>query len=207
MRVRLRAALGVAACLIVATSCGTGGSAKAPTTSLPLQSAGLAVGGDVQSRATDVIEVGITEEQAKQIAKACDKTVEVASGRQVCAEALREASASANPCEPSAVCLRFLDVSQVPGAGRDAIIEIVDNRPGQTQCNSASGRVCLRVGVATSALLNQIVATTAHATSSEAPTSTSPETSPTAPSETTAPTAPSETTAPPTSASPPATSQ
>jgi hypothetical protein len=196
MGVRLRAALGVAACLVVATSCGTGGSGKAPTTSLPLQSAGLAVGGDVQSRATDVIELGITEEQAKQIAEACDKTVEIASGRQECARVMALVFESPHRCQQSGLCVHVLDVSQVREAGRDAIIEIVDDRPGQTQCNSGSGRACLRVGVATSGLLNELVATTA--TSSEAPTSTSPENSPTAPS---------ETTAPPTSASRPATSQ
>jgi hypothetical protein len=198
MGVRLRAALGVAACLVAAASCGSGGPAKAPATSLPLQSAGLAVGGDVQSRATDVIELGISEEQAKQIAKACDKTVEIASGQQECARVMALVFESPHPCQPSELCVHVLDVSQVREAGRDAIIEIVDDRPGQTQCNSGSGHACLRVGVATSGLLNQMVATTGPVTSSEPPTSTSPETSPTAPS---------ETTAPPTSAAPPPTSQ
>jgi hypothetical protein len=90
MGFRRRVALGAVASLllILVTSCQGDGS-KPPTTSLPLQSTGLAVGGDVQSKATDVIEVGITEEQAKKIAAACDRTVEIANGDQDCAQAMR----------------------------------------------------------------------------------------------------------------------
>lgn len=193
MSFRLRMAVGAAACLVIITSCGTSGSNPvttisgsnpvttvspvARTTSLPLQSKGLAVGGDVQSRATDVVARGITEEQAKKIADACNSTVEVASGNETCAQAVATAitAPGSPPCQPGdkLLCLQVWDVSNVSGLGQKAVIDIKDDRPGRSLCNSAPDDVCLRVGVPTSSTLNQIVPKSLVTTpSGEAPSST-----------------------------------
>ena len=194
MSFRLRMAVGAAAYLVIITSCGTSGSNPvttispvAKTTSLPLQSKGLAVGGDVQSQATDVVARGITEAQAKKIADACNSTVQVASGNETCAVAIREALAAAPsppatpspPCQPGdeLLCLQVWDVSNVSGLGQQAVIDIRDDRPGGTLCNSQPDDVCLRVGVSTSSTLNQIVPGSVSTTpSGEAPSSTTPST-------------------------------
>jgi hypothetical protein len=207
MSFRLRMAVGAAAYLVIITSCGTNGSNPA-TTSYPLQQKGLAVGGDVQSRATDLVARGITEAQAKKIAHACNRTVEVASGKQPCghqisktlaAPAASAASAAPAapgrpPCQPG-VCLRVWDVSNVSELGLQAFIDIKDDRPGESLCNSEPDDVCLRVGVPTSSTLNQIVPRSLYTTPpGEAPSSTTtPSTAtpiPTSPSSPT-PTSPS----------------
>jgi hypothetical protein len=69
----------------------------------------------VQSRASDVIEVGITEEQAKKIAAACDRTVEIANGDQDCALVMRDATLSPHPCRTSELCMNIYDVSNLGG--------------------------------------------------------------------------------------------
>ena len=172
MNFRLLTAVGAAAYLLIITSCGTSGSNPvttvtpvAKTTSLPLQAKGLAVGGDVQSRATDVVARSITEAQAKKIADACNSTVEIASGNQTCAEAIRTALAAAPsappsaPCQPSdeLLCLQVWDTSNVSGLGQQAVIDIRDDRPGKSLCNSEPDDVCLRVGVPTSSIMDQVV--------------------------------------------------
>ncbi|TCN35581.1 hypothetical protein EV644_115145 [Kribbella orskensis] len=77
------AALGILICIALVTSCGDSESGTSRTspiaTSLPLQGQGLAIGGDVQTRATDVIRVRLTKEQAKTLAKACKNLIEIAS--------------------------------------------------------------------------------------------------------------------------------
>ena len=87
MGVRWRMALGAVASMLVIASCGGGGSGSAisttsrssiSTVSLPLRSSGLPVGGDVQSRATDILKRGITKEQAQRIADACAPAAEIA---------------------------------------------------------------------------------------------------------------------------------
>jgi hypothetical protein len=157
----------------------------------------------VQSKATDVIEVGITEEQAKKIAAACDRTVEIANGDQDCAQAMRDADWRPHPCRTSELCLHVYDVSNVAELGHDRIIEIVDDRPGESLCDSGPDRVCLRVGVTTAAVLDRIVTTSLSTTSSlEVTTSTptSTETTATSSSVTTSSSTP-EVTSPPTTTS------
>lgn len=181
MRFRLRMAVSAAAYLLIITSCGTNGSNPATTTSpvarttsLPLQSKGLAVGGDVQSRATDVVARGITEAQAKKIADACNSTVEVASSNDPCGRAIAEPlAADSQSCQPEGICLEVRDVSNVSELGQQAVIDITDDRPGKSLCNSEPDHVCLRVGVTTSSTLNQIVPRSLYTTpSGEAPSST-----------------------------------
>ena len=79
---------------MLVTSCGAGGpgtsSASPTTTSLPLQKQGLAVGGDVQSRATDVVSVRLTKKQTEEAVYACRKVVEVASTGDGCSGALED---------------------------------------------------------------------------------------------------------------------
>lgn len=58
-----RVVFGIVASLLLLTSCGGGGGANGPepaSTSLPLQSRGLAIGGDEQARATDVVGFELT---------------------------------------------------------------------------------------------------------------------------------------------------
>jgi hypothetical protein len=161
---RWLAAAGVTAAVVILTSCGTGGPGPPPatrsaaaTTPLPMQSSGLAVGGDVQSQATDVAARSITEEQAKTIAAACSRTAEIANGDQPCARVMRILRPGSHPCRPLQLCIHIYDVSGARRLSDDAVIEIVDDRPGEAPCNSAPGHVCMRVGVKTSALLERIV--------------------------------------------------
>jgi hypothetical protein len=92
MGVRWQMAVGAVASLLVIASCGGGGGgggsgsttsttsrSSISTVSLPLQSSGLAVGGDVQSQATDVLKRGITKEQAKLIAEKCAPAAEIST--------------------------------------------------------------------------------------------------------------------------------
>jgi hypothetical protein len=193
MSFRLAMVVGAAAYLVVITSCGTGGSNPvttispvARTTSLPLQSKGLAVGRDVESRAKDVVARGITEAQAKKIADACNRTVEVTSDNEACAKAVSTALAAPNPlpCQPGdkLLCLQVWDVSNVSGLDQQAVIDIRDDRPGESLCNSEPDDVCLRVGVPTSSILNQIAKRILFTTpsgevpSGEVPSSTTPST-------------------------------
>jgi hypothetical protein len=68
-----RAVLVGMASLVLVTSCGSDGSEPA-STSLPLQRRGLAIGGDEQTRATDTVEIQITEAEAREIARLCEAT-------------------------------------------------------------------------------------------------------------------------------------
>jgi hypothetical protein len=138
--------------------------------SLPLQSSGLAVGGDVQSRATDVLKRGITKEQAKLIAKECAPAAEIANVSQECAKAIYYVIRFGHSCgEPGLLCF---EVSHVSGLDYSGYIEIVDDRSETSLCDAAPDHVCMRVGVATPALLDQVVAATLPTTSSEVTTST-----------------------------------
>jgi hypothetical protein len=62
-----RVVLAAVASLLLATSCGGGGSgdgtggSEPASTSLPLQSRGLAIGGDEQTRATDIVELQVDD--------------------------------------------------------------------------------------------------------------------------------------------------
>jgi hypothetical protein len=120
MGFRVRTTLAVVASLLLAASCGGGGSssttstsnASTPTVSLPLQSTGLAVGGDVQSQATDVLRRGITEEQARQIAEACADAAEIANVPQDCLETIARVFEQSGLCGTVGFCL---EAFAVPG--------------------------------------------------------------------------------------------
>ncbi len=80
---------------------------KAPTspssTSLPLQSRGLAIGGDAQTRATEVVSVRITRQQAQELAARCEATVQVASTSDGCGRGMIQSfTALRLACSPTA---------------------------------------------------------------------------------------------------------
>lgn len=184
-------------CMAVVASCGDGRSSTSSTshspaspisakaTSLPLQPQGLAVGGDVQTRATDVIRVRLTEEQTKILAAACPKTFEVPS-TGTCARALEDLAKwivehREQRCQPHRfLCgaVRILDDSDQRTLGSWGYFEISDNRSGKSLCSSEPNHLCLRVGIKTAEQLGEI----AHTTPSPAPTSSptpTPASSPT----------------------------
>jgi hypothetical protein len=204
MGFRIRTTLAVVASLLLAASCGGGGSdstnstsnASTPTVSLPLQSTGLAVGGDVQSQATDVLRRGITEEQARQIAEACADAAEIANASQDCLKTITRVFEQSGLCGKVAFCLEVRDVSSVQGLAYDGYIEIVEDRPEKSLCGSGPGNLCLRVGVASSALLQRFATSTLPSTTSEATSSTTTDTTSTGSSVTSSSTTPSVTSAP-----------
>lgn len=205
MGFRTRTTLAVASLLLVA-SCGGGvpssspstSGPSSPTVSLPLQETGLAVGGDVQSQATDVLRRGITEEQAKQIAEACAGAAEIANASQDCALAIIEAIKRSGLCGRLGFCLEVFDVSSLAGLRYDGYVEIVEDRPEKSLCGTGPRSLCLRV--ATSAVVDRVAASSLPSTTSEATTSTSTETTtPTSGSDTSSST--SAPTSPPTASS------
>ena len=206
MGVRWRMALWAIASLLLIASCGGGGSGSTTTSrssistvSLPLQSSGLAVGGDVQSRATYVFKRGITKEQAQLIADKCGQAAEIANVPQDCLQAVEAAARSPHSCdEPGLLCFGIFDVSQMSELGYSRYIEINDDRSETSLCDAAPDHACLRVGVARSTSLDQVVAATVPtSTSSEVTTSTeaTTETTPTSISDTSSST-PGDTSAP-----------
>lgn len=216
MGVRWRMVLGTSVSLLLIASCGDGSESTTSTTSrssvstvsLPLQPSGLAVGGDVQSRATDVLRRGITKEQAQRIADACRPAAEIANSSNHCTETIIRIIVlviidnEPLSCEGK-LCISVYDVSKLRQLGYDGYVEITDDRPEKSLCDTTPGNVCLRVGLATSALLDQVVAATLPTTSSEVTTSseatTSTETTPTDTSDTSSSTP--ETTSAPTASS------
>lgn len=162
--------------LVLVAACGASGPHPAAT-SLPLQARGLAVGGDVQSLATDVIKTRITEAQAEQIAAACNEAVEIAAVDGDCARVLHSLLISPRPCFLSQLCVHVFDVSRVSEFAEDGIIQIVDDRPATPLCDRRADGLCLQVGVKTSALLQYMVASTTPSettTVTTSPTSTDP---------------------------------
>jgi len=157
------------------------------STSLPLQDQGLVVGGDVQTRATDVVEIGITEEQAKEIARECNKRTEVANaGDDPCPRIMRR-DLGGGPCLPRInLCMKVKAYGHVDAAtlGDGGYVEIVDERPGKSLCESGPDHVCLRVGVKTSAVLDQIVETAPPTTSTTATSTTATSTTTPTPTQT-----------------------
>ena len=164
--------------LLTVASCGGGGAtpksesvtsgvtSSPATTSLPLQSMGLAIGGDVQSRATDVVRVAITPQQLAEISRLCDRVVEVAPDdcgnriKDVFSAAMAEAKAASRApdakqadCPPKAICMALKLLSSTPSAGASTptpaqryFVVITDDRPGESLCAAEPTHTCLRVG-------------------------------------------------------------
>ncbi len=188
MGFRWRAVLGAVTCLMLVTSCGAGGpgtsSASPTTTSLPLQKQGLAVGGDVQSRATDVVSVRLTKKQTEELVDACRKVVEVASTGDGCSGALEDIFDKA--VEVSGRCkfdlcltVRKYGRPDMKTLGTGGYVEIVDHRKGRSLCDSESSQVCLRVGIRSSKTLRQIAEPKTSPTSSVSTFTPTPTPSPT----------------------------
>jgi cell division septation protein DedD len=170
--------MAAAAVLLVAmTSCG--GDAEPESTRLPLQEQGLAVGGDIQSQATDVVETQITEEQATQIAEACNEAVEIAgTGEDDCLDIMQLVFDGAGAvCMHLDLCLRVYDIDEISGFNGSGIIELVDARNTESLCTEESRQVCLRVGIESPELLDQIMGVTPTETTPTETTTT--ETTPT----------------------------
>jgi hypothetical protein len=205
MGFRWRIALAGVASLLLAVSCGGNGSNTNPPTSdpstsavsLPLQAGGLAVGGDVQSQATDVLRRGITEEQAREIAEACGRAAEIANVPQNCLETIARVLEQSGLCGRVGFCLEVFDVSSVRGLKYKGYVEIVEDRPDTSLCASGLRNLCLRFGVGSSTQLRRIATSRVPSTSSEATsTTTATETTPTSSADTASSTTPDGTSAP-----------
>lgn len=161
------ARLGLLACLLVIPACGGGGGGSggdansvpaASTASLPLQEGGLAVGGDVQSRATDVVSGGLTEEQVRHLEEVCRDVAEITPATDKPCPGIIPRKLP--PCGPPLLyCLKvraYGDVDQdVLGDG--GYVEVVEERPGRPRCGSDPAGVCLRVGARTEETLDRVV--------------------------------------------------
>lgn len=167
------------ALLLLVSACGGEEGSRPATTHLPLQPSGLAVGGDVQSRATDEAKVAVTEQQVRQIADACRDATELPQASDdPCAVAMREVfhRNRGKPCRAQDPCLRAV---RTPSARHSlaGYFEITDSRPpGRSLCGS--GHVCLRVGVSTVRVLDQVVGP-ATSTGPVTPTTRAPAPAPT----------------------------
>jgi hypothetical protein len=136
------------------------------TASMPLQAQGLAVGGDVQTRATDVVTMRITREQAQEIAALCDKAVEVATPQDHCLQgfifaqslvAPRQRDSSAvSPCQrddPDQFCLT---VRRFAGSDASMLGVIGYAEVNGLSCSAERTAACLRVGLRTGEVLDQV---------------------------------------------------
>jgi len=194
MGVRRRDLLVAVASLLIVLSCGDGGGGGSPpaTTSLPLQQDALAVSADVRERARDVVKTRMTEDQLRQVTEVCRKA-KITDRKDPCLELLKSIAASGVPCGPRDLCMTLYDASDLDasdlGSTGVAFMEIIDLRR-ESVCASAPANVCMRAGLETSGLLDQVVASAASTTSPDGTTtttSTSPETTPATPSVTTSP--------------------
>lgn len=160
-------ALGGAASFFLVMSCGDSGSQ--PATTPPLQ-----------SEESDVTETPLTQKQMHDIIKACNDAAEIGGSQDPCPKAVIEAikHSKSMSCGPRDWCLRVHDRPR-PGSEEAGSIEITDKwSRRKALCESGPDHVCLRVGVKTSSVLDQIIET-ARSTTSSTKTPTSTETAPT----------------------------
>lgn len=170
--------------LLAATSCGGGddddGEVLPVATTLPLQESALAVGGDVQAQAEDVIEVGISQEQLEEIALACRDTQAIPlSEDRPCETILRPligGDGSSAPCRLTNICVKVFDIADA-GFATEGYVEITDNRPGESLCAADPEGTCLRIGLETAAVLDRIVSSTETEPSTDTQSSTGTESS------------------------------
>jgi hypothetical protein len=143
-----------------------------------------------------VVEFQITEAQAREIAGLCAATVEVATPDD-CTQSVRDVIRSARPCRVLVQCLKV----KVYSIGDKAVFEVADTRQGKSLCESGPTNVCLRVGLKTLALRDQIVETASptSTTGGTMPPSTSTDTSSATSSATSSPSTPDPTSSPTTS--------
>jgi len=182
------------ASLLIVLSCGDGGGGGSPpaTTNLPLQQDALAVSADVRERARDVVKTRMTDDQLRQVTQACRKA-KITDRKDPCLELLKSIAASGVPCGPRDLCMTLYDASDLDpsdlGSTGVAFMEIIDLRR-ESVCASGPANVCMRAGLETPGLLDQVVASAASTTSPDGTTtttSTSPDTTPATPSVTTSP--------------------
>jgi hypothetical protein len=190
-----RAVFGALTCLMLVMSFGacepdpaaiSSKRASPSSTSLPLQKRGMAVGGDVQSRATDVVSVRLTKEQTEELVDACRNAVEVASAGDGCGGALEETLdqiivRKGNLCGKFDLCVKVKAFGDrdIKTLGDGGYVEIVDHRKGKSLCESEPSQVCLRVGIRSSATLRRIAEPKPSPTSSASTLTPSPTPSPT----------------------------
>lgn len=173
-------ALGVVASFFLVMSCGDSGSR--PATTAPLQ-----------SEKPGVTETRLTKKQMRDIIKACNDAAEIGGSQDPCSKAVIETinkntntNTNANECGPHDPCLTVHGLPR-PDSDEAGFIEITDNRSRRKSlCESGPDHVCLRIGVKTSSVLDQIIETarsttssTGTPTSAETLTPTSTETAPT----------------------------
>jgi hypothetical protein len=159
------------------------GTHEASTTSLPLQEKALAVGGDVQNRATDVVEAGLTQKQLDEIAQACRDNVGVVASRDNCADGFSTIPflAPCGPPLPFCVHVHAFDPRDQKALGEHGYIEVTEEDPRGPTCGGEAGGVCMRLGASTAAVLDEVThATPPKTTTPPTTTSTPPTTTSTA---------------------------
>lgn len=172
IRLRQLAIVTVAAAMLALAACG--GSGDAETTPLPLQSNGLAIGGDPQAGATNVTRVSVTKEQAKAIIEACDGVAEIPSaGEDKCTKAMAMLASLPQGCESPGWCATLFTVSDRPDFAGKGIVEITDSRQTGSLCGADPRQVCMRVGITTQAVLDRVL----RSAPAESPSSTTATTS------------------------------
>ena len=142
------------------------------------------------------MEFQITEAQARDIAGVCGATVEVATPDD-CTQSIKLAVRVGRLCRVLIRCLKV----KVYNIADQGVIEVIDDRPGKSLCESGPANVCLRVGLKTAALRDQIVETASptSTTAGTTPPSTSTDTSSATSSDTSSPSTADPTLAPTTS--------
>ncbi|WP_285492959.1 hypothetical protein [Actinomadura sp. NBRC 104425] len=154
---------GVLGCAVVVLLAGCGGEerkARPATTPLPMQSSGMAVGGDVQAQAVNAAQVGISEEQARQIAEACRAATDLPQVGDDCSEKIQTVVRRSRnkKCGAKDLCLVVKYAPKAREGQVNRYVELIDPRPaGESLCGSE--RVCLRVGVSNPEVFNKIVGT------------------------------------------------
>jgi hypothetical protein len=173
------------ALLLLGIGCGSQSSGRPTgTASLALQSKAPVWGGDTQPAATDVVRVGITQQQAKEIAQACrDAPAELpSSGTGTCEDKIQKVIRLVHPPCARKLCLVVARTTPGQMAQPDGFVKIVDEQPGTPLCRSGPEHQCFRLGVQAPVL--QTLASATPVTLSPAPTPTASSPTPTASSPT-----------------------
>jgi hypothetical protein len=131
----------VLALTIVACGPEEPGSLRLSTTGLDAVPSALTVPGNPSDRVTDVAGVEITEEEVANAEKICRENAGVPGTDKDCRELLK----SGPPCRPnSLICLLG---GHVVGRSGDAVLKVVDRRPGSPSCSDRKVELCQGVVV------------------------------------------------------------